>query len=139
MDGRWYLVGHCGLRQALRTFRLDRISELELTDRTFERPTGFDAKAHLQSSMPFVQAGHSIEVWLDLPIDRVRTHFALYRVMMNDEDGGTTLRCARENLEPFAAMLLTLGCSIVVRQPRELHEAFEHLAARAAQAAAGKG
>jgi len=56
---------------------------------------------------------------------------------MEDDNGGTTLRCARENLEPFAAMLLTLGCRIVVRQPRELHEAFARLAARATQAASG--
>jgi hypothetical protein len=27
--------------------------------------------------MPFVQAGYSIEVWLDLPIDKARSHFAL--------------------------------------------------------------
>jgi hypothetical protein len=87
--------------------------------------------------MPFVQAGFSIEVWLDLPIEKARSQFPLHRVMVQDENGGTTMRCARENLEPFAAMLLTLGCSIVVRQPPELHHAFERLAARAAQAAAG--
>src|SRR6516225_5983148 len=139
MDGRWYFVGHCLLRQALRTFRLDRVSELEVSDQTFDRPVGFDAKAYLQRSMPFVQAGFSLEVWLDLPIDKARSHFALHRVMMDEESGGTSLRCARENLEPFAAMLLTLGCSIVVRQPRELHEAFDRLAVRAAQAAAGSG
>jgi predicted DNA-binding transcriptional regulator YafY len=139
MDGRWYVVGRCRLREVLRTFRLDRVSELEVSDQTFDRPDGFDAKAYLQSSMPFVQAGYSIEVWLDLPIDKARSHFALHRVMIEDESGGINLRCARENLEPFAAMLLTLGCSIVVRQPRELHEAFDRLAARAAQAAVGGG
>ena len=139
MDGRWYVVGRCCMREALRTFRLDRVSELEVSDQTFDRPVGFDAKAYLERSMPFVQAGFSIEIWLDLPIDKARSHFALHRVMMEDENGGTTLRCARENLEPFAAMLLTLGCSIVVRQPRELHEAFERLAARAILAAAGGG
>src|SRR5215471_16728974 len=139
MDGRWYMVGHCALREDVRTFRLDRVSELEVKNRTFDRPSGFDAKAYLHRSMPFVQVGHSIEVWLDLPIEKARSHFALHHVMMNEENGGTLLRCARENLEPFAAMLLTLGCSIVVRQPRELNEAFGRLAVRAAQAAARTG
>ncbi len=137
MDGRWYLVGRCRLREALRTFRLDRVSALELKDQTFERSSGFDAKAYLERSMPFVEAGFSIEVWLDLPIQKARSHFALHRVMMEDENGGTSLKCARANPEPFAAMLLTLGCSIVVRQPRELMETFGRLATRAAQAAAG--
>jgi predicted DNA-binding transcriptional regulator YafY len=137
MDGRWYVVGRCRMREALRTFRLDRIAELDVSDQTFDRPAAFDAKTHLQRSMPFVQAGFSIEVWLNLPIDKARSHFALHRVLMEDENGGTTLRCSRENLEPFAAMLLTLGCSIVVRQPRELRGAFERLAARATEAAVG--
>lgn len=139
MDGRWYVVGRCRLREALRTFRLDRVSALEVSDQTFDRPAGFDAKAYLQRSMPFVQAGYSVEVWLDIPIDQARSHFALHRVVMENENGGTTLRCARENLEPFAAMLLTFNCSIVVREPRELREAFDRLAARAAQAAAAGG
>lgn len=135
LDGRWYMVGRCRLREALRTFRLDRLSELEVRDQTFERPAGFDANAYLQRSMPFVQAGFSIEVWIDLPIDNVRSHFSLHRVMMEDENGGTTLKCARESLEPFAAMLLTLGCSIVVRRPLELMDTFDRLATRASQAA----
>jgi predicted DNA-binding transcriptional regulator YafY len=137
MDGRWYMLGRCLLREALRTFRLDRVSEVEVSDQTFERPPGFDAKACLQRSMPFVEAGFSVEVWLDLPLDKMRSRFAWHRVMMEDEHGGTTLRCSRANLEPLAAMLLTLGCSIVVRQPPELRDTFDRLANRAAQAAAG--
>lgn len=136
MDGRWYMVGHCLLRQALRTFRLDRVSGLELRSETFDRPADFQAKAYLQRSMPFVQAGFSIEVWLELPIEKARAHFALHRVVMEDESGGTALRCARENLQPFAAMLLSVGCRIVVRQPAELNAAFAQIATRAADAAA---
>ncbi|HKD09394.1 MAG TPA: YafY family protein [Bryobacteraceae bacterium] len=135
-DGRWYLVGFCRMRKDLRTFRLDRVSELELRDERFERPAGFDAKGYLERSMPFVEAGFSIEVWLDLPIERLRQHFAMHRVMMQEENGGTVLRCNRGNMEPFAAMLLTLGCSIVVRQPPEFRETFARLGARAAGAAA---
>jgi len=137
MDGRWYVIGRCLLREDLRTFRLDRVSELEVTDQTFDRPAAFDAKDYLQRSMAFVQAGFSIQVWLDLPIHRARSHFAMHRVMLEDENSGTTLRCAREDLEPFAAMLLTLGCSIEVRQPPELHAAFARLAVRAKEAACG--
>jgi hypothetical protein len=86
--------------------------------------------------MPFVDTGVSIEVRLELPIERLRPHFALHRVMMETTNGGTTLKCARSNLEPFAAMLLTLGCSVVVRQPPELVETFDRLAAPAAGPAA---
>src|SRR5262245_45256869 len=35
---RWYLVGRCHLRQAVRTFRLDRILAADLEEATFTRP-----------------------------------------------------------------------------------------------------
>src|SRR5262249_39489460 len=37
----WYLLGHCHLRQGVRNFRLDRLSDLMLLDKTFDRPPGF--------------------------------------------------------------------------------------------------
>lgn len=36
--GRWYVVGHCRLVNGQRTFRVDRIKELEVLDETFARP-----------------------------------------------------------------------------------------------------
>lgn len=135
MDGRWYMAGHCLLRQSLRTFRLDRTARVELRDEVFERPADFDIKAYLQEAMPFVQSMFTVEVWLDLPFSEAQSRFALHRVRMQEENGGTLLRCGRENLESFAAMLLSLACRIVVREPQELKGAFAALAARAAQAA----
>jgi len=37
----WYLIGHCHLRQDIRNFRLDRLSNLRLLDKTFDRPSNF--------------------------------------------------------------------------------------------------
>jgi predicted DNA-binding transcriptional regulator YafY len=137
MDGRWYMAGHCLLRRAMRTFRLDRISRVELCDDTFKRPAGFDIKAYLHHAMPFVQSAFDIEVWLELPYSEAHSHFALHRVAMREENAGTTLRCGRDNLQAFAAMLLSLGCRVVVRKPPELKEAFANVARRAMQTAAG--
>ncbi|HEU4320852.1 MAG TPA: WYL domain-containing protein [Acidimicrobiia bacterium] len=36
--GRWYVIGHCRMVDGQRTFRIDRIKELEVLDDTFERP-----------------------------------------------------------------------------------------------------
>ena len=38
--GWWYAVGHCHLRDAMRTFRVDRVVRMEPSDRTFELPDG---------------------------------------------------------------------------------------------------
>jgi predicted DNA-binding transcriptional regulator YafY len=134
-DGRWYMVGRCLLRQALRTFRLDRVSRLEFCEGTFERPADFDIQAYLRQTMPFFQSTYHVEVWLELPFREAHSHFALHRVALREENDGTTLRCGRENLQVFAAMLLSLGCRVVVREPPELKEAFAVLARRAGQAA----
>lgn len=67
LDGRWYAVGRCLLRDALRSFRLDRISEPVEGERTFTRPPEFDARAYLRATLPFARAPYEIEVWLDLP------------------------------------------------------------------------
>lgn len=42
---RWYVVGHCHLRQELRSFRVDRVRDYTLTSATFTRPEGFSAGA----------------------------------------------------------------------------------------------
>ncbi|MCU1335400.1 MAG: Transcriptional regulator, DeoR family [Bryobacterales bacterium] len=136
MDGRWYMVGRCLLRQALRTFRLDRVAQPAIGEECFEPAFDFDIKTYLNRGMPFIQSRFAIEVWVDLTAAETRSHFAPYRVAMREENGGTTLQCGRDNLELFAAMLLSLGCRIVVREPPELTEAFATLAKRASDAAA---
>jgi predicted DNA-binding transcriptional regulator YafY len=37
----WHLIAYCHLRQAVRVFRLDRIDDLQVLSRTFERPADF--------------------------------------------------------------------------------------------------
>jgi predicted DNA-binding transcriptional regulator YafY len=135
LGGRWYLVGYCHTRDDLRTFRLDRVTEVVETPDAFTRPEAFDARAYLLASLPFVMSLHETEVWLDLPIERARSRFMPWRVSLQEENGGTRLRCARDALEPFAAMLLGLGCEVRVVRPAALREAFAALAQRAASAA----
>ena len=40
-NGAWYLIGHCHLRKARRNFRLDRMTDVTLLDKTFHRPANF--------------------------------------------------------------------------------------------------
>ncbi len=127
-DGRWYVIGRCLLRQALRTFRLDRMSGLEQCPECFTRPLDFDVLTYFQTNMPFFQSVYRIEVWLELPLKEMEKRFTPGRVAMREEDGGTVICCGRERLEMFAAMLLSFGCRIVVRQPPELWDIFSGLA-----------
>jgi len=134
-DGRWYLIGHCLSRRALRTFRLDRVTDLELCAAAFRRPKDFDAHRYLREHMPFIQSDYPIDVWIDMPVEAAERSFAPMRVATEGQDGGTRLRCGRDRLEMFAAMLLSLDCRIVVHSPAELCGTFRRLAQRAIEAA----
>lgn len=134
-DGRWYLIGHCRSREALRTFRLDRVDELEICTESFTRPVKFDARAYLAERMPFVQSDYQIDVWIDKPIEEAEEAFAHWRVATEKSGAGTRLRCGRDQLNVFAAMLLSMRCRIVVHEPAELREAFREFAFQATQAA----
>ncbi len=45
--GWWYAIGYCHLRQAVRSFRVDRILELTLSSQVFQAPAGFDIREYL--------------------------------------------------------------------------------------------
>lgn len=135
LDGRWYLVGHCLLRRALRTFRLDRVRSVRTGTGTFERPRAFDASRYLVDALPFVRAPHAIEVELDMPIEAVGRRLEPWRASLEPSGEGTRLRCSREELAPFAAMLLGLGCPIRVVRPEALRRTFAELSERASGAA----
>jgi predicted DNA-binding transcriptional regulator YafY len=134
-DGRWYLIGHCLARKAMRTFRLDRVTDLVVGTASFRRPAGFDAGRYLKQRMPFIQSEYQIEVWIDMPVEEAERTFAPMRVIADEQRGGTRLRCGRDRLEMFAAMLLSMGRRIVVHSPPELRETFRQLARQAREAA----
>jgi predicted DNA-binding transcriptional regulator YafY len=138
-DGRWYLIGYCLSRRAMRTFRLDRVTDLEVGTSGFKRPTGFDAISYMREHMPFVQSEYQIDVWIDMPIEQVQQSIVPWRVSMEEQDGGTRLRCGRDRLETFAAMLLTTGRRVVVHSPEEMRKTFRELARQALRAAEQMG
>jgi len=134
-DGRWYLIGHCLAREALRTFRLDRVSDLEVSAAKFVRPDDFDARRYLHERMPFIQSDYQIDVWIDMPIEEAERTFAPWRVATEEQEGGTRLRCGRDRLEMFAAVLLSMGRRIVVHSPPAMRDAFRRMARQAMEAA----
>jgi predicted DNA-binding transcriptional regulator YafY len=134
-DGRWYLIGYCLSRKALRTFRLDRVTELEVRAATFKRPAKFDPRSYFKQRMPFIASEFEIDVWIDMPIEEGERTFAPWRVAIEQDQEGTRLRCARDRLDLFAAMLLSMGHRMVIHKPPELRETFRELARRASLAA----
>jgi len=85
--------------------------------------------------MPFIQSGYQIDVWIDMPIEDAERIFSPMRVVAEEQEDGTRLRCGRDRLEMFAAMLLSMGGRIVVHSPAEMRETFRRLVRQAMEAA----
>ncbi|AJD90241.1 DeoR family transcriptional regulator [Jeotgalibacillus malaysiensis] len=48
---QWYVIGYCHLRTDIRSFRVDRIEDLTLTENKFERPEDFSAGDYFTESL----------------------------------------------------------------------------------------
>jgi predicted DNA-binding transcriptional regulator YafY len=121
---RWgwqYCIGYCHLRRAPRTFRLDRISDLEVLDQAFEEPIDFDLEGYLAAD-PFFQ-----------PAVRARLRFgpeaaivaldnrAYWETLENQPDGAVVVTFAAPDLEAAAGLVLRIGFPAVILEPEGLH------------------
>jgi len=57
----WYLIGFCHLRKDIRTFRIDRIKQVEITDEQFERQEDFNVEKYFDDAWELYKGGEVIE------------------------------------------------------------------------------
>jgi predicted DNA-binding transcriptional regulator YafY len=132
--GRWYLAAHDDTRDALRTFRVDRIERAAIVDAAAESaPRDFDALAHVSRSLAQVPWPWEVDVLLELPLEDARRRIPGTLAELTAEDGGTALRMRVSSLDWAASLLAGLGCAFRVRGPAELRESVAALSQRLAQ------
>jgi len=120
--GWWYVVGYCLLRQEMRSFRIDRIEELQLTVDTFQIPAGFDIHAYLE------------EEWRSQPQIQVKmrfapqvTHVALtnrsyWDKLEQQPDGTIIVTLTTPDLNWAASSALAYGPWVTVLEPEVLRK-----------------
>ncbi len=119
-SGWWYSVGYCHLRQALRTFRLDRILDLTVLDETFQKPPDFDLRAYLEAEpqpqvnvrLCFVPEGAGI----------ARDNRSYWDSFEEQADGSVIVAFAVPDLMWAASIVLSYGGWAVVVDPPELRD-----------------
>jgi predicted DNA-binding transcriptional regulator YafY len=125
--GRWYVVGYCHLRHAVRVFRLDRVLAAALMEERFKPPAGFDPLAYAVESFAAIPARWLVEVLLETTLERVRFAVPPDFATLEETPEGVVLRAYDDDLEHTARFLAGLGCRLHVRQPPELHVALRRL------------
>lgn len=121
-SGWWYLVGYCHLRQGLRTFRLDRIKELDALKSVFQRPQNFEIRAYLESAFK------------DQPSVRARLRFApeaatiaasnlaTWEQVERQPDGSVEVIAVAPDLTWLASLVMGFGGWVRVLEPEELRQ-----------------
>lgn len=128
-QGRWYTVGHCHLRDALRMFRLDRVAELRALDERFERPADFDAAAYVIQSLATMPNIWQVEVLLKTSLASAQRRISPVFGTLEECEGGVLLRAQGDHLGWMARELIAAGVPLTVRRPDALRDELRALAA----------
>lgn len=132
--GQWYATGHCHLRNGLRLFRLDRITEVTTTTEQFQRPEGFNVLEAVLKSLGSVPREMAVEVWLDTTVELARWQVSARVATLEDcPNGGVLMRGYTDNLQWIAYLLSGMVCPFKVIHPPELKEALRQHAAQITQ------
>lgn len=118
--GWWYVVGYCHLREAMRTFRVDRIVELQPLDQTFEVPDGFDVHKYLAEE---AESQRGVHVSLRFPpeVSTMALDDRYFWETVEDQpDGSVIVTQAFPNLDSAARTALSYGPYAIVLKPEEL-------------------
>jgi predicted DNA-binding transcriptional regulator YafY len=133
--GRWYAVGWCHLRHGLRSFRLDRVEDVQRLPVSFERPERFDALAHLTTSIARLPRAHAAEVVLATDLATARRELFPVAGVLEPVEAGVVLHAQADDLDWLARELARLPFAFRVRTPRALRTAVGALARRLARQA----
>lgn len=122
-DGRWYVVGMCHLRHDLRSFRLDRVLQVQPVNAVFKPPADFDAVRHLALGIVTMPRAISIQVLLRTSLETAQCELSKSIGLFQPCDDGVLLHSQTDNLRWFARQLASLSFDFEIRQPPELREA----------------
>ncbi len=119
-SGWWYLVGYCHLREALRTFRVDRVKLVELLGKPYRVPEGFDIHAYLKrtfADQPGVQARLR---FVPEAVHIAKANLPGWESSEEHPDGSLDVIVSAPDLNWLASLVLSFGTWVTVCEPLEL-------------------
>ena len=120
-----YLIGFCHQRQAIRSFRVDRIQALQVLDQKFIRDPNFNAKEFLDQMFQSEVGGgkpFDVAIWFDArtaPYIKERRWHSSQQIEEH-RDRSITLRMKVTGLNDLKRWVLGYGKGAIVKEPPEL-------------------
>ena len=129
---RWYLVARDRDRDAWRTFRVDRMSDVARTGMRFVHLDPPDAAAFVSEGLAVSAYAWQAKVTLDLTVEEARRMVAPTIGVIEHSDDATVLRIGADDLDWIARYLASLPCGFRVIEPDDLRHSVARLATQLA-------
>jgi predicted DNA-binding transcriptional regulator YafY len=130
----WYVVGHHGGHDEVRSLKLNRFAEIKLTDQGYEIPKTFSLKKHLGNAWRMIRGNRKYDVELLFDQEFAETiSDTLWHDTQEEEwhdNGSMTFRCKVDGLDEIVWWVLSMGPHCTVKAPKELAQRVRELAAR---------
>jgi len=128
----WYVAGRSNVHNSIRTFKLNRIKELQLTDECFTGPERFDLDEYLGRAWSMIPEGRLYDVKLRfLPkvagnVAEVRWHST--QQVTHNSDGSATMEFRVDGLGEITWWILGYGDQVEVLAPKQLRDRIIQIA-----------
>jgi len=121
--GWWYVVGYCHVREEIRSFRVDRIIELALSDQPFSMPDEFNVYDYLASELESEQSGILVRLRFTPEAAVIaRGDMNYWDTLEEQPDGSVIVSFKTTELEYTAHMAMGFGPGVLVLEPEELRK-----------------
>jgi len=120
-----YLIGYCALRKGVRTFAVDRIKTVTVSDDGFQIPEAFDVQAFLQDSFGIFQGP---PVWVKIRFLESVSGYIRERIwhpsqhLSDQPDGAVIFTATVAGIEEISHWVLRWGAGAQVLAPEELRQ-----------------
>jgi predicted DNA-binding transcriptional regulator YafY len=129
MNGSFYLIGRCHLRDAVRTFAMDRIKEFKVLDESFDFPQDFSLDDYLQTAFRVMTGTPEVvTVWFRSSAAQVVRERIWHptQELREQEDGSLVVTLEVPINYEVISWVLGFGSAARVLQPESLKERIRH-------------
>lgn len=122
-SSRWHLFAWCQLRQDYRDFRLDRIEELQATERNFKGKKHLTVAEYMDRISNFSSQANISLLVPKCSLKLIEDSKYWYGFLSQEEEGEyLRMHFANDELNGFAVWLLNTGSHAKVEEPKVLHD-----------------
>lgn len=127
-DQRFYLIGYCHSKEEIRTFRISRFQQVDLTSHSFDKGN-FNIKKHLKNTWSIEQGEKNITFKVRFHADVARyikeEELFVHPRMKDQKDGSMIFEVTVNNEKEFIRWILQYGPAAEILEPQSVRESLK--------------